>query len=117
MTVGFAGLGITIARERFVVRTDDHLAYGRLVAAGAGIGFMAHYHAAQTPGLQRLLPQIESFARAARRPAERRSRSAQSRQAPATAPPMRRRSAGEHGSSRRLLRGRSPRLLLASPSR
>lgn len=58
LTRGFAGMGIAIARERFVVRTDDHLAYGRLVAAGAGIGFLAHYHAAQTPGLQRLLPQL-----------------------------------------------------------
>ena len=55
---GFAGMGIAVARKRFAVRTDDHLAYGRLVAAGAGIGFLTHYNAAQLPGLQRVLPQL-----------------------------------------------------------
>ncbi len=55
---GFAAMGIAIARDRFAVRTDDHLAYGRLVGAGAGIGFLANYNAAQLPGLQRLLPQL-----------------------------------------------------------
>jgi YbgC/YbaW family acyl-CoA thioester hydrolase len=38
---GFAGIGLVLARERFALRTDDQVAYGRLVAAGAGIGFVA----------------------------------------------------------------------------
>lgn len=53
---GFARLGVPIAREQFALRTDDHIAYGELVDAGAGIGFMAHYVAARRPGLRRLLP-------------------------------------------------------------
>jgi DNA-binding transcriptional LysR family regulator len=32
---GFAAMGLPLTREHFAVRTDDHLAYGRLVAAGA----------------------------------------------------------------------------------
>jgi DNA-binding transcriptional LysR family regulator len=54
---GFARLGVPITREQFALRTDDHIAYGELVDAGAGIGFMAHYVAARRPGLRRLLPQ------------------------------------------------------------
>lgn len=53
---GFASLGMTVPRERFAIRTDDHVAYGRLLAAGAGIGFVACYNAATWPGVVRVLP-------------------------------------------------------------
>ncbi len=55
---GFASMGFTVTREHFAVRTDDHLAYGRLVVAGAGIGFLAHYNAVELPGLRPVLPQL-----------------------------------------------------------
>ena len=53
---GFARLGLALPRSRFVVRTDDQVAYGRLVAAGAGIGFVARYSIAHWPGVVPLLP-------------------------------------------------------------
>lgn len=53
---GFAALGLPVARERFAIRTDDHIAYGRLLAEGAGIGFVACYNAAMWPGVVRVLP-------------------------------------------------------------
>lgn len=56
---GFAALGLPTARESFALRTDDHIAYGRLVAEGAGIGFLAHYTVAGEQGLQRVLPQLK----------------------------------------------------------
>lgn len=56
---GFAALGLPIAREAFALRTDDHIAYGRLVAEGAGIGFLAHYTAAGEPELRWVLPQLK----------------------------------------------------------
>lgn len=56
---GFAALGPPIGREAFALRTDDHVAYGRLVAEGAGIGFLAHYTAAGEPELRRVLPQLK----------------------------------------------------------
>ncbi len=56
---GFSALGFPIAREHFALRTDDQLAYGRLVAAGAGIGFVARYNLAHWPGVQPLLPQLK----------------------------------------------------------
>lgn len=43
----------------FALRTDDHVAYGRLVAAGAGVGFVALYTAAHWPGVQRVLPMLQ----------------------------------------------------------
>ncbi|HWS75021.1 MAG TPA: LysR family transcriptional regulator [Quisquiliibacterium sp.] len=55
---GFAALGLPLPRERFAVRTDSHVAYGRLLAEGAGIGFVAHYNAAHWPGVVRVLPQL-----------------------------------------------------------
>ena len=55
---GFAQLGFEIAREQFALRTDDQVAYGRLVAAGAGIGFVAHYAASQWPGVKPVLPML-----------------------------------------------------------
>lgn len=53
---GFAAQGLRVGRGQFALRTDNQLAYARLVAAGAGIGFLAHYHAAALPGLERVLP-------------------------------------------------------------
>ena len=55
---GFAQVGFEIAREQFALRTDDQVAYGRLVAAGAGIGFVAHYAASQWPGVKPVLPML-----------------------------------------------------------
>jgi DNA-binding transcriptional LysR family regulator len=55
---GFAALGVPIPRERFVLRTDDQVAYGRLVAAGAGIGFVARYNIRHWPGVEPLLPML-----------------------------------------------------------
>jgi DNA-binding transcriptional LysR family regulator len=35
------------------------VAYGRLIAAGAGIGFVADYNIAHWPGVMRLLPMLQ----------------------------------------------------------
>lgn len=56
---GFAALGFPIAREQFALRTDDQVAYGRLVAAGAGIGFVTTYNLRHWPGVQPLLPTLK----------------------------------------------------------
>lgn len=56
---GFAALGLPLTREQFALRTDDQVAYGRLVAAGAGIGFVADYNIAHWPGVQPLLPMLK----------------------------------------------------------
>ena len=56
MLRGFAALGVAVTREHFALRTDDQVAYGRLVACGAGIGFVAGYAVRQWPGVQTLLP-------------------------------------------------------------
>ena len=55
---GFARLGHAMPRANFVLRTDDQVAYGRLVAAGAGIGFVARYNLAHWPGVVPLLPML-----------------------------------------------------------
>ena len=55
---GFAKLGLPLPHEAFVLRTDNQLAYGRLVAAGAGIGFVAAYNLRHWPGVQPLLPML-----------------------------------------------------------
>ena len=55
---GFAKMGVTMTREGFALRTDDQVSYATLLAAGAGIGFIAHYCARQWPGVQRVLPQL-----------------------------------------------------------
>ena len=55
---GFAAMGFPLQRDKFAVRTDDQVAYGMLVATGAGIGFLAHYNARQLPGVHRVLPQL-----------------------------------------------------------
>ncbi|HYN58296.1 MAG TPA: LysR family transcriptional regulator [Rubrivivax sp.] len=56
---GFARLGFPLSHQAFALRTDDQVAYGRLVAAGAGIGFVASYNTAHWPGVQRLLPMLQ----------------------------------------------------------
>ena len=55
---GFAGKGLSLQRESFALRTDDQVAYGRLVATGAGIGFVAQYNIRHWPGVVALLPQL-----------------------------------------------------------
>jgi len=55
---GFANLGLQLPRQQFVLRTDDQLAYGRLLAAGGGIGFVARYNIAAWPGVLPLLPML-----------------------------------------------------------
>jgi DNA-binding transcriptional LysR family regulator len=56
---GFARMGLPLARETFALRTDNQLAYGRLVAAGAGIGFVAAYNLRHWPGVVPLLPMLQ----------------------------------------------------------
>lgn len=56
MVRAFAAAGLPISRDQFTVRTDDQLAFGRLVAAGAGIGFVAAYNLAWLPGVVPILP-------------------------------------------------------------
>jgi DNA-binding transcriptional LysR family regulator len=56
---GFAAFGLAIERERFALRTDDQVAYGRLVAAGAGIGFAARYNLRHWPGVVEVLPALK----------------------------------------------------------
>jgi DNA-binding transcriptional LysR family regulator len=56
---GFAALGLPLTREHFAVRTDDQVVYGRLVAEGAGVGFVAAYTLAQCPGVRRVLPMLK----------------------------------------------------------
>lgn len=55
---GFNKMGLPVTREHFAMRTDDQVAYGRLVAAGAGIGFVARYSLAHWPGVRPVLPQL-----------------------------------------------------------
>ena len=55
---GFAQLGLPITREQFALRTDDQVAYGRLVAGGAGIGFAAQYNLKHWPGVVPVLPSL-----------------------------------------------------------
>ena len=56
---GFARLGVALPREAFALRTDDQVAYGRLIASGAGIGFVAQYNLAHWPGVVPLLPMLQ----------------------------------------------------------
>ena len=52
-------MGFPIGREQFVLRTDDQLAYGHCVAAGAGIGFLAAYSLRWLPGVVPVLPMLK----------------------------------------------------------
>jgi len=55
---GFAALGLPLTRGHFALRTDDQVAYGQLVASGAGVGFIAQYNVRHLPGVVALLPQL-----------------------------------------------------------
>ena len=55
---GFARLGVPLSRTDFAFRTDDQVAYTRLVAEAAGIGFIAGYTLRQWPDVVRLLPEL-----------------------------------------------------------
>lgn len=55
---GFAQFGLPLTREHFALRCDDQVAYGQLVASGAGIGFVARYNIRHWPGVVALLPQL-----------------------------------------------------------
>jgi DNA-binding transcriptional LysR family regulator len=55
---GFAAMGVPLPREAFALRTDDQVAYGQLVAAGAGVGFVARYNLRHWSGVQPLLAQL-----------------------------------------------------------
>ena len=52
-------MGLPLMREHFALRTDDQLAYGRLIAAGAGIGFAADYNLRHWRGVVPLLPMLK----------------------------------------------------------
>jgi len=56
---GMAAMGMKVGPAAFAVRTDHQVANAQLVAAGAGIGFVTHYCAAQWPGMQRVLPDLD----------------------------------------------------------
>ena len=56
---GAASFGVTLARADFALRTDDHVAYGRLVAEGAGVGFVARYNLRHWPGVVAVLPGLD----------------------------------------------------------
>jgi len=55
---GFARFGLPLRREHFALRCDAQVTYGQLVAAGAGIGFVARYNIRHWPGVEALLPQL-----------------------------------------------------------
>ena len=56
---GFAKLRLMLPHEAFALRTDNQLGYGRLVAAGAGVGFVAANNLRHWPGVQPLLPMLK----------------------------------------------------------
>lgn len=56
---GFAAAGLPVTKDAFRVRTDDQVAYSRLIASGAGIGFAAAYNVRHLPGVRRILPRLE----------------------------------------------------------
>ena len=55
---GAARMGLVLSRGDFAVRTDDQVVYGRLVAAGAGVGFVARYNLGHWPGVVAVLPAL-----------------------------------------------------------
>ena len=59
MQRGFTALGLPVTREHFALRTDSQVAYGQLLASGAGIGFVARYNLAHWPGVVPLLPMLK----------------------------------------------------------
>jgi DNA-binding transcriptional LysR family regulator len=59
MLRGFAAMGLPVTREHFALRTDSQVVYGQLLAAGAGIGFVAAYNLVHWPGTQAVLPMLK----------------------------------------------------------
>jgi DNA-binding transcriptional LysR family regulator len=55
---GFARFGRSLTKDRFGVRSDDHIVTWRSVCAGAGIGFAGAYVGAVEPGVTRVLPSL-----------------------------------------------------------
>lgn len=55
---GFARMGFSLSRQSFALRTDHQVSYGRMIAAGAGIGFVARYNVRHWPGVVEVLPQL-----------------------------------------------------------
>ena len=55
---GAAKMGLALSRGDFALRTDDQVAYGRLVAEGAGVGFVARYNLRHWPGVVAVLPML-----------------------------------------------------------
>jgi DNA-binding transcriptional LysR family regulator len=54
---GFAAMGFPVAREAFVLRSDDMAVQWQAVRAGLGVGFCADYAARTDPEVVRVLPQ------------------------------------------------------------
>jgi DNA-binding transcriptional LysR family regulator len=52
-------LGLAVAREQFALRRDDQVACGRMVATGAGFGFVARHHIRLWPGAVPVLPALK----------------------------------------------------------
>lgn len=55
---GFARQGHTLSPDRYVLRTDDMIAYWQAVRAGLGIGFVARYMQAHDSSVSRVLPAL-----------------------------------------------------------
>ncbi len=55
---GLRAFGMRLERSHFAVRTDDQVAYARLVEEGAGIGFLTHFTAARLKKVQQVLPRL-----------------------------------------------------------
>jgi DNA-binding transcriptional LysR family regulator len=59
---GFAEAGLVLRRADFALRTDDQVAYCRLVAEAAGVGFVARYGLRHWPGVVAVLPAVPAAA-------------------------------------------------------
>jgi DNA-binding transcriptional LysR family regulator len=55
---GFGQMGLPVTPAQFALRTDDQIANGQLIAAGAGIGFAAAYALRHWPGVVPVLPHL-----------------------------------------------------------
>ena len=56
---GAAAIGLPLARERIVLRTDDLIAYSAAIHAGLGIGFISDYMGRAANSLVPLLPMLK----------------------------------------------------------
>ncbi|MCX7176284.1 MAG: LysR family transcriptional regulator [Proteobacteria bacterium] len=54
----FRALGLSIERDAFGIRSDDHLVLWESLRAGLGIGFCATWLADREPGIRRILPEL-----------------------------------------------------------